>query len=526
MPESGAALATENVVRFETVGKPEASALAGVIRQLSLARSLDEVMAVVSRGVRALLQADGASFVLRDADRCYYAEEDAVSPLWKGRRFPMSACISGWCMTHRQSVAVPDIYQDHRIPAGAYRPTFVRSLAVAPVGRDEPVAALGAYWAEMRQPRPEELQQLQAIADAAALAMTKFLQPLQAGSSSRRGPDANPPAPKPPEQETAPAGPKRGSPRAFIARLRRGELRPNSLEAYAFAVLCVLAATLAREVFKASGARGLAVFSTYYPAVLLAMLMGGRRAGLLAAALGGLAAHYFFMPPLHHFVTLTASDALNFTLYGGASALIILIIDWYQRAVLRLRHEDAKHLTLAREQSHRLKNAVAVVEAVVKQSLRDQPDRGRTITRRIRAGLAQVDLLDEGADQPSTLRQLLTAELEPYDLGRFTLDGEDGPLLPPKTRIILSLVIHELATNALKHGALSAPHGQVTLAWGRREGRTKIVWLEAGGPSVQPPQKRGYGSVLLQRLVQAAGGALAVDFRPGGVRAEISFALA
>src|SRR6516165_5474008 len=80
-------------------------------------------------------------------------------------------------MTNRQSVALADIYQDPRIPADAYRPTFVRSLAMAPVGRNEPVAALGAYWAEPHQPRPDEIERLQAIADTAALALTNLQAP-------------------------------------------------------------------------------------------------------------------------------------------------------------------------------------------------------------------------------------------------------------------------------------------------------------------------------------------------------------
>jgi K+-sensing histidine kinase KdpD len=179
-----------------------------------------------------------------------------------------------------------------------------------------------------------------------------------------------------------------------------------------------------REVFKASGAHGLAVFSPYYPAVLLAMLLGGRRCGVLAAVLGGFAAYYFFTPPLYVFVPLTLSDALNFALYGGACALIILIMDRYQRSVLQLRQEDARHLTLAREQEHRVKNAVAVIEAVVQQSLRDQPERGRTINRRIRAGLALVELESQDPDPPGGLRDHLAAELEPFDVARFTFEGE------------------------------------------------------------------------------------------------------
>ncbi len=93
--------------------------LVQAVQDLSLARSLAGVMAVVRGAARELAAADGATFVLREGDQCRYADEDAISPLWKGRRFPMSACISGWVMTHRQSVAIEDIYADPRIPADA-----------------------------------------------------------------------------------------------------------------------------------------------------------------------------------------------------------------------------------------------------------------------------------------------------------------------------------------------------------------------------------------------------------------------
>jgi GAF domain-containing protein len=131
-------------------------------------------MGIVTHAARTLLAADGVTFVLRDGDRCYYAEEDAISPLWKGKRFPMGASISGWCMTERQAVAIPDIYQDFRIPIDAYRATFVRSLAMVPVREDDPIAAMGAYWSQLRNTSPGELDLLQTIANSAALGIAKI----------------------------------------------------------------------------------------------------------------------------------------------------------------------------------------------------------------------------------------------------------------------------------------------------------------------------------------------------------------
>ena len=142
-----------------------------VIQKLASAHDLESIMAVVRTGARQLTHADGATFVLRDRDLCYYADEDAITPLWKGGRFPMSACISGWVMLNNQSVILEDIYADPRIPADAYRPTFVKSLAMVPIRSREPIGAIGNYWATHHRPSPEEMELLQTLADAAAVAM-------------------------------------------------------------------------------------------------------------------------------------------------------------------------------------------------------------------------------------------------------------------------------------------------------------------------------------------------------------------
>ena len=163
-----------SVIKFPLVGPhtPLLTAFIAIVRRLSVARSLPELMEIVTHAARTLLGADGITFVLREGDLCYYAEENSISPLWKGRRFPMSACISGWCMIERRSAGIPDIYGDHRIPHHAYRPTFVRSLLMVPVRQDDPIAAMGAYWASTREISASEVDLLQCVANASALAMT------------------------------------------------------------------------------------------------------------------------------------------------------------------------------------------------------------------------------------------------------------------------------------------------------------------------------------------------------------------
>ncbi|HYG84925.1 MAG TPA: ATP-binding protein [Azospirillum sp.] len=150
------------------------ASILSLIHYLSSCTTIEAVMASVTETARSLLHVDGVTFILRDRGKCYYADEDAIAPLWRGQRFPMEACISGWCMIHREAVAVEDIYQDPRIPTDAYRPTFVRSLVMAPVRSIDPIAAIGAYWGEQRSFTPDDLERQQAIADAAALAIANL----------------------------------------------------------------------------------------------------------------------------------------------------------------------------------------------------------------------------------------------------------------------------------------------------------------------------------------------------------------
>jgi len=142
-----------------------------VVQRLSFCRDMESIMAVLRDCARELTGADGVTVVLRDGDLCHYVEENAIGPLWKGRRFPLESCISGWCMLNRQQTAVPDIYADPRIPHEAYRPTFVKSLAMTPIRKDDPVGAIGAYWADFHQASAEELETLQALGDSAAMAI-------------------------------------------------------------------------------------------------------------------------------------------------------------------------------------------------------------------------------------------------------------------------------------------------------------------------------------------------------------------
>jgi two-component system CheB/CheR fusion protein len=141
------------------------------VSDLSSAHELPSITRIVRVAARALTGADGVTFVLKEQGHCFYADEDAISPLWKGRRFPLQTCISGWVMRHRTAVAIRDIYQDDRIPHDAYRPTFVKSMLMVPVRAEDPVAAIGAYWASEHLATEGELRTLASLARAASLAL-------------------------------------------------------------------------------------------------------------------------------------------------------------------------------------------------------------------------------------------------------------------------------------------------------------------------------------------------------------------
>lgn len=150
---------------------PAAARLLRVAHDLSFARDLDTVVVTARTAARALTGADGVSIVLRIGGECFYADEDAIGPLWKGSRFPLEACISGWVMTQDLAVVIPDIYSDVRVPHDVYRPTFVKSLAMVPVRTPEPIAAIGAYWANEHQATDDELGAMMLLADSIALAL-------------------------------------------------------------------------------------------------------------------------------------------------------------------------------------------------------------------------------------------------------------------------------------------------------------------------------------------------------------------
>ncbi len=145
--------------------------LVEAIQQLSVSASMDKIMTTVRTYARKLVNADGSTFILREGDMCYYADEDSVSHLWKGQRFPLQDCISGWAMINKQPVIIEDIYADERVPVEAYKSTYVKSLAIAPIRLNDPLGAIGIYWSKNYKLSDVEVKLMNSLADAAAIAV-------------------------------------------------------------------------------------------------------------------------------------------------------------------------------------------------------------------------------------------------------------------------------------------------------------------------------------------------------------------
>lgn len=143
-----------------------------LILKMSMARDLEEIISIVRHGARHLIGADGITFILREEDECYYAAEDAIAPLWQGQRFALSASMAGCAILTQQTIVVENVETDPRVTSSAYHGKFVKSLVIAPVRHDDRVGAIGAYWARAQRPSGYSIQNLQRIANAAAMAMT------------------------------------------------------------------------------------------------------------------------------------------------------------------------------------------------------------------------------------------------------------------------------------------------------------------------------------------------------------------
>ena len=297
----------------------------------------------------------------------------------------------------------------------------------------------------------------------------------------------------------------------------QGISRPSPLFSIGFAACCLALATAARWAL--SLMRPDVYFTPYFPAVFFATAFGGLRVGILTALAGGvlgISLHFSGAPP--------ESARLGLLIiYLMVCGLTIWGIEHFrsiasqQREVARrLIQEEAYRKLVVDELQHRLKNKVSTVHAVLHQVLHDQPKVWASIDQRIRALSATDDLIARVDGTGCDIKDLLLSELGPYGHVRFTLNG-DPLFLPAKLAVSLALIFHELATNAGKYGAFSAPRGLLQVSWSVSDGRLNISWDETEGPLIETVGQAGFGTKLLKSALKPFDGKTDVAFLKSGV---------
>lgn len=201
------------------------------------------------------------------------------------------------------------------------------------------------------------------------------------------------------------------------------------------------------------------------------------------------------------------------------------------RDIREERAAKERQRLLIDELNHRVKNTISAVQSIAYQSLKGADAGARqAFEGRLAALSAAHNVLTKEGWTGASLCIAIKTAIAPFEApGRFVLEGEDHPLAP-KMVVSLSMVIHELATNSVKYGSLSAPGGAVRIEWRLKPDangqRLLMRWEESGGPPVEPPTRTGFGTRLLERqFAMEFGGSVKLDYRPTGLVCEIDLRL-
>jgi two-component sensor histidine kinase len=211
------------------------------------------------------------------------------------------------------------------------------------------------------------------------------------------------------------------------------------------------------------------------------------------------------------------------SLIGGL--LLLVGLAFAVRMATAIARGEMLHDLLIEELNHRVKNTLAILQSIAAQTFRSASRLEREKFEGRLGALAEAhNLLSKEKWQGSELQDVAARVLQPYALsnsGRIRMSGPKVPL-SPRQAVVMSMILHEIATNAAKYGALSNESGTVTLDWSivadNPVRRLKLSWTETGGPHVAAPVQRGFGSRLIERSARdQLGGDATVDFLPRGV---------
>jgi PAS domain S-box-containing protein len=216
----------------------------------------------------------------------------------------------------------------------------------------------------------------------------------------------------------------------------------------------------------------------------------------------------------------TASAAANISEDGAIQRICGVLSDITDR-----KDAERTQILLAREVDHRARNALAIVQAIIRLARADNFESyTKAIDGRVRALAHTHELLSQSRWQGADLRKLVQEELAPYqEQGANKITIEGAPLiLPPDKAQTIGLALHELATNAAKYGALTHDDGQLDVRWMSENGTLTFVWTETGGPKVKPPSRQGFGTKMIQTsFAQQRGSKAQFDWLPNGLKCTL-----
>jgi two-component system, chemotaxis family, CheB/CheR fusion protein len=187
----------------------------------------------------------------------------------------------------------------------------------------------------------------------------------------------------------------------------------------------------------------------------------------------------------------------------------------------RKRAQEQQKL-LVNEMKHRIKNSLATVQAIATQTLNQHAKERDAFVARLHALANAHDLLTSETWEKAPLHAIVTRALEPFQeqrRDRMTVDGPTDLFLDSTNSVMVAMVVHELATNAIKYGALSNGSGRVSVAWKQHSqpNFVTLIWQESGGPEVGPPKQKGFGSHLIERAFGGQLGQAQLVFSPNGL---------
>ena len=265
-------------------------------------------------------------------------------------------------------------------------------------------------------------------------------------------------------------------------------------------------------------------------AVCLVTVAAGLIGGLTTMILGGLLTWHYLLGS-GDWRSIRIDEVYSLLGYFSVSLVILGTSQLYrlsarkgQAVELELALQEARHQSLfAREMSHRLKNAMAIIQALSRQSLGDGSPEVAKFEGRLKALADAHNLLNEHVKQPTaSVRETVETAIAPCadHEGRFRLSGESTPL-PDQQVVNLSLALHELCTNALKYGALREDDGWISILWEKEESALSIELKEHDGPAIVPPKTTGFGTRLLSRSAMRSK----LTFESDGLRCRMQLSI-